>query len=81
MVRVNHFLATFDSVPFDDAAADLYGAIRAHLRRLGTPIGPNDLFIASIALANQLSLVTTNLAEFSRVPGLACEDWTIPPPP
>jgi len=78
MTRLRNFIGQFDSLPFDDASADHFGSIRAHLRKLGTPIGPNDLLIASIALANQLILVTTNLGEFSRVPGLQCEDWTQP---
>ena len=62
-------------MPFDDRAADEYGRIRAHLAGLGMLIGPNDLLIASIALANGLILVTHNTAEFSRVPGLKLEDW------
>jgi tRNA(fMet)-specific endonuclease VapC len=49
--------------------------VRAHLAGLGTPIGPNDLMIASIALANGLTLVTHNTSEFGRVPGLKLEDW------
>jgi tRNA(fMet)-specific endonuclease VapC len=66
------------SLPFDDVAAEEYGVLRAHLARLGTPIGPNDLLIAAIALANRLTLVTHNTSEFSRVPALALEDWQIP---
>jgi tRNA(fMet)-specific endonuclease VapC len=66
------------SLPFDDLAAEHYGRIRAHLTRLGTPIGPNDVMIASIAIANGLTLVTHNTNEFSRVPGLSLEDWQIP---
>jgi tRNA(fMet)-specific endonuclease VapC len=65
----------FVSLPFDDRAAEEYGKIRAHLAGLGTVIGPNDLMIAAIALASQMTLVTHNMAEFSRVPGLALEDW------
>ncbi len=65
----------FASLPFDDRSAEEYGKVRAHLAALGTPIGPNDLMIAAIALANQMKLVTHNTAEFSRVPGLALEDW------
>jgi tRNA(fMet)-specific endonuclease VapC len=68
----------FVSLPFDDRAADEYGGIRAHLARLGTPIGPNDLLIAAIALANGVTLVTYNTAEFRRVPGLLLEDWQTP---
>ncbi len=69
------FLDQFASLPFDDRAADEYGRIRAHLARLGTPIGPNDLLIAAIALANHATLVTHNTAEFARVPGLTVIDW------
>jgi tRNA(fMet)-specific endonuclease VapC len=73
--RQEEFLARFRSVPFDDAAARTYGPIRAALERAGTPIGANDLLIASIALANGLTLVSHNVGEFSRVPGLVVEDW------
>ncbi|WP_442921628.1 PIN domain-containing protein [Microcoleus sp. Aus8_D2] len=55
----------------------MYGEIRAQLAASGTPIGPNDLLIASIALANNLILVTHNTREFSRVEGLRLEDWEI----
>jgi len=68
----------YASIPFDDPAAEQYGRLRAHLAAHGTPIGPNDLMIAAIALANQLTLVTHNTAEFGRVPALALEDWQIP---
>jgi tRNA(fMet)-specific endonuclease VapC len=65
----------FESLPFDDAAAEHYGRVRADLAAQGTPIGPNDLMIAAIALANNLLLVTHNIREFSRVAGLTLEDW------
>jgi tRNA(fMet)-specific endonuclease VapC len=65
----------FVSLPFDDRAAEEYGKVRAHLSAQGALIGPNDLMIAAIALANQMTLVTGNSAEFSRVPGLSLEDW------
>ena len=65
----------FVSLAFDDRAAEEYGKIRAHLSGQGTLIGPNDLMIAAIALANGMTLVTHNTSEFSRVPGLALEDW------
>ena len=65
------------SLPLDDVAAEHYSRIRAHLTRLGGLIGPNDLMIASIALANGLTLVTHNTNEFSRVPSLTLEDWQI----
>ena len=66
--QVQHFCHQFQLIPFDDAAAEEYGRIRAHLATQGMPIGPNDLFIASIALANRLTLVTNNTSEFSRFP-------------
>ena len=69
------FCRQFQSLAFDDVAAEEFGRVRAHLAGLGTPIGPNDLMIASIALARGLTLVTHNTAEFSRVPGVNLEDW------
>ena len=69
------FLAPFTSVPFDDLAADYYGRIRADLHRAGELIGPNDLLIAAMVLANNLVLVTHNVKEFGRVPGLRWVDW------
>jgi tRNA(fMet)-specific endonuclease VapC len=69
------FLSRFESLPFDDAAAERYGEVRAELAKQGKPIGPNDLLIASICLARDITLVTHNVAEFGRVPGLAIEDW------
>jgi tRNA(fMet)-specific endonuclease VapC len=69
------FFGQFVSLPFDDAAAEAYGRLRAELARRGTLIGPNDLMIAAIALARDLTLVTHNTVEFSRVPGLRLDDW------
>jgi tRNA(fMet)-specific endonuclease VapC len=69
----------FASLDFDDAAADVYGQIRANLAALGTPIGPNFTLIAAIAVANRATLVTHNSSEFSRVPGLLIEDWEASP--
>ena len=73
--RVARFCSAFESVAFDEQAAESYGEIRAHLRREGTPIGANDLLIAAIAIANELTLVTRNVAEFARVPRLLTERW------
>lgn len=63
------------SLPYDDLAAQHYGAIRKSLTDAGTPIGPNDLLIAAIASARQMTLVTSNTREFGRVPNLLIEDW------
>jgi tRNA(fMet)-specific endonuclease VapC len=57
------------------AAANVYADLRAELARAGTPIGPNDLWIAAHALAEDLVLVTNNTREFSRVPDLRIENW------
>jgi tRNA(fMet)-specific endonuclease VapC len=71
----NMFLDQFVSLPFDDKAALVYGQIRAQLAAQGTPIGPNDLMIAAIAIANGVTLVTRNTREFARVTDLRIEDW------
>jgi tRNA(fMet)-specific endonuclease VapC len=52
-----------------------YGEIRTHLERSGRPIGPNDLLIAAQAVTLNLTLVTANVGEFSRVPNLAVVNW------
>jgi tRNA(fMet)-specific endonuclease VapC len=72
------FFPQFDTLVFDEAAADVCGRVRAQLESLGTPIGPYDLQIAAIALVHQLTVVTHNVAEFNRVPGLTVEDWEVP---
>jgi tRNA(fMet)-specific endonuclease VapC len=69
------FLKPYPSLPFDDNAAQVAGVERARLESIGLPIGPYDLLIASIALVNNLTLVTHNVREFSRVVGLKIEDW------
>jgi tRNA(fMet)-specific endonuclease VapC len=71
----NEFLNLFSSLPFDDQAAKYYAEIRATLASKGLPIGPNDLLIAAIALANNVTLITHNVREFSRIEGLLWEDW------
>ncbi len=73
--RQQRFLLRFRSFAFDDRCAEEYGRIRAALA--SSPIGPNDLLIAAIAVANDLTLVTNNTGEFSRVPGLRHENWEV----
>ncbi|MBW4564610.1 MAG: type II toxin-antitoxin system VapC family toxin [Mojavia pulchra JT2-VF2] len=75
LARHQEFLNLFVSLPFDDSTALVYGRIRAELLANGTPIGPNDFQIAAIALTHNLTLVTHNTREFSRVSGLTIEDW------
>lgn len=69
------FLAPLGVEPFDDAAAALYGTVRAALERAGTPMGSLDMLIASHALALGRTVVTNNLREFQRVIGLNVENW------
>jgi tRNA(fMet)-specific endonuclease VapC len=76
-VRVDQMRQQFASLPFDDAAAEHYGRIRADLTGRGLLIGGNDMLIAAIALAKGCTLVTHNTSEFSRVAGLAVEDWQV----
>ena len=68
-------LAPLDVLSFDDAAAAVYGTVRAGLERAGTPIGSMDLLIAAHALALGRTVVTNNTREFSRVAGLKVENW------
>jgi tRNA(fMet)-specific endonuclease VapC len=60
---------------FDEAAAEVYGPLRARLEATGKPLDDPDLRIASIALARDLTLVTANLKHFSRIPDLRVENW------
>ncbi len=76
LARLEVFFGPFPSLPFDDHAADLAAHARAELEKAGTPIGPNDLLIAAIARSHGLVVVTRNVREFARVPGLHVEDWS-----
>jgi tRNA(fMet)-specific endonuclease VapC len=71
------FFIRFAHFAFDESAADEFGRIRAYLENAGTPIGPYDMQIASIAIAHKLILVTHNIKEFSRISELTIEDWEI----
>jgi tRNA(fMet)-specific endonuclease VapC len=72
---VEGFSARLDVLDYDDEAAIHTGQLRAELARLGQPIGPYDQLIAGHARSQGLILVTNNLREFQRVPGLRVEDW------
>ena len=67
--------ARLEVLPFDDLAALHFGQVRAELAKAGTPIGPYDLMIAGHARASGLVLVSNNVDEFKRVPGLRIENW------
>ena len=73
------FLAPFELLPFSTNAAFYYGSIRQKLDLRGEIIGGYNLLIAAHALAEGLTLVTNNLAEFSRVDGLSVENWVNQP--
>ena len=75
IARLEAVKSRFDVLAFDLAAAKEAAKARAHLERQGTPIGPADIMIAGIALANSLTLVTRNTREFERVPGLRVDNW------
>jgi tRNA(fMet)-specific endonuclease VapC len=70
-------LASVRVLPFSRVDARSAGVVRAALRRHGRPIGPYDILLAGCALARGLTLVTANTGEFSRVAGLAIEDWRV----
>lgn len=69
------FLSTMKVLPFDEAAADEYGKIKAFLEKKGTPIGTMDTLIAAHAKSQNLIVVTHNTREFMRVENLIVEDW------
>ncbi len=71
----NTVLTNLPVLPFDADAARRYGQVRATLERRGAPIGDADLRIAAIALSRGLIVVTGNVREFQRVPGLQVENW------
>ncbi|MBA3611048.1 MAG: type II toxin-antitoxin system VapC family toxin [Rubrobacteraceae bacterium] len=72
---LEQFLLPLEVVEFGHAAAIAYGRVRAALEELGTPIGPLDTLIAAHARDLNLTLVTNNIREFSRVPDLELDNW------
>lgn len=73
--KLDLFLSPIRILPFDQQAAAEAAALRAHLDLHGQPIGDLDSLIAGHALSLDLILVTNNLREFDRVPGLQAESW------
>ena len=72
---IEEFTSLIDILPYTAKASMHYGNIRASLERLGQTIGVNDLHIAAHARSDGLVLVTNNMGEFTRVPGLLLENW------
>jgi tRNA(fMet)-specific endonuclease VapC len=75
LAAVRELTAGMTHAAFGVDDASTYARVRAALERKGAGIGPIDLLIAAQAIARDLVLVTDNLREFRRVPGLACENW------
>jgi tRNA(fMet)-specific endonuclease VapC len=72
---LREFVQLIPPLPLPENAGDVYGFIRAELESRGEVIGPNDLWIASHALASGLALVTNNEKEFRRIRGLKVQNW------
>lgn len=72
---VEEFASLLEVLPYTAKASQHYGAIRSALEKVGRNIGVNDLHIAAHARSEGLTLVTNNLGEFERVPGLMAENW------
>lgn len=77
---VDDFCSRLAVLPYGEKAAAHYGSIRAGLEVQGRPIGVNDLHIAAHARSEGLILVTNNVSELERVPGLLTENWVVAPP-
>lgn len=74
--RVAQMLARMAVLPLEPPLDATYAAVRVELEQAGRPIGPNDLLIAAHARTVGATMVTANVGEFERVPGLDIEDWT-----
>jgi tRNA(fMet)-specific endonuclease VapC len=72
---VEEFASRLEVLPYSAKASQHYGAVRAELEKAGRPIGVNDLHIAAHARSEGLTLVTNNMGEFERVPGLLLDNW------
>jgi len=69
------FTTPLEVLPYSESDTDMYGKIRASLKKLGKLIGPNDTLIAAHAVSMSCILVTNNLNEFKNVNGLKLENW------
>ncbi len=75
---IEEFSSLLEVLPYTAKASAHYGSIRSALEKTGQPIGVNDLHIAAHARSEGLVIVTNNVSEFSRVPGLMVENWVTP---
>jgi tRNA(fMet)-specific endonuclease VapC len=74
LIAIEHFVARLDVLPFESKAAAHYGQLRAELERAGTPCG-HDTQIGGHARSEGLIVVTNNMREFVRMPGIRIENW------
>ncbi|MGH6870936.1 MAG: type II toxin-antitoxin system tRNA(fMet)-specific endonuclease VapC [Rhizomicrobium sp.] len=72
---LERLVGRLDVLPFSSEAASDYGALRLDLQRSGKLVGPHDMLIAAHARSEGLILVTNNIREFRRIPGLRVENW------
>jgi tRNA(fMet)-specific endonuclease VapC len=72
---IDNFGARLEVLPFEAKAAAHYGQVRAELERAGTPCGPHDMQIGGHARSEGLIIVTNNVREFNRMPGIRVENW------
>ena len=72
---VEEFVARLEALPFSVEAAAHYGQVRAELEQVGRLAGPHDMLIGAHARSAGLIVVTNNLREFERIPGLRIENW------
>jgi len=74
---LEEFALPLEISAFDEAAAEVYGSVRAGLEQAGTPVGSMDMLIGAHALSLGVTLVTNNLREFKKIKNLKVVDWSI----
>ena len=75
LIAIKHFSARLEVLGFEAKAAAHYGQVRAELERAGVPCGPHDMQIAGHARSEGRIVVTNNMREFGRMPGIRAENW------
>ncbi len=75
LTAIEHFVVRLEVLPFGDNAAAHYGQVSAELERVGTPCRPHDMQIGGHARSEGLIVVTNNILEFARMPGVRVENW------
>ena len=66
-----------ETLPLDEKVMEIFGQLKAELRRKGQPIGDIDLLIAGVAISHNLTLVTNNTKHFERIPNMSLENWLV----